>query len=120
MEHEHQFNDEDAHSVPDRFQDETKSEREDRSDRAPAPPPYPAAPYPLVDVKSFTGRSMSVGSCPPIGFEGLCDNLVLSTTHPGLSSPIGDTSHYPSNYMIDPKLEMPLPDFGGLHSNKDS
>lgn len=120
VDHEPQLDDVDADHVSDRFQDENKSERKDSSDRAPAPPPYPAAPYPLIDFKPFTGRSMSVGSCPPIGFEGLCDNPALSTTFPGLRSHIGDTSTYPSNYMIEPKLGMPLPDFAGLRSNKDS
>lgn len=120
VDHEPQLDGVDADHVSDRFQDENKSERKDSSDRAPAPPPYPAAPYPLIDFKPFTGRSMSVGSCPPIGFEGLCDNPALSTTFPGLRSHIGDTSHYPSNYMIEPKLGMPLPDFAGLRSNKDS
>lgn len=120
MEHELAVDSVTPHPESDCPRDETELQREDSSDQAPLQPPYPAPPYPLVDVKSFTGRSMSVGSCPPIGFEGLCDHPALSITYPSLSSHIGDTSNYSSNYMIEPKLGMPLPDFGSLHLNKDS
>lgn len=120
MEHELAVDSVTPHPESDCPRDETELKREDSSDRAPLQPPYPAPPYPLVDVKSFTGRSMSVGSCPPIGFEGLCDHPALSITYPSLSSHIGDTSNYSSNYMIEPKLGMPLPDFGSLHLDKDS
>ncbi|XP_062618483.1 uncharacterized protein LOC134280058 [Saccostrea cucullata] len=82
-------------------------------------PPYPTPPYPLVDSITVP-RSASVGPMvnfqPCIGFEGFGEHPMSYTR----SSSLQCASQHPPQYMIEPKMPMPDPQYSVSDLNTDS